>query len=63
MKTHTIEISDEQLRLIRAACLFAVQHNGSLIGEERDEVELIAEMIFDVVEGAYEKDTIHGFCY
>lgn len=63
MKTFTIEISEEQLRLIRATCLFTINHNGDLTEEESEEIEIIADMILDTVEGDHEEDTIHGFCY
>ena len=63
MKTFTIEISEEQLRLIRATCLFTIRHNGDLTEEESEEIDIIADMILDTVEGDHEEDTIHGFCY
>jgi hypothetical protein len=63
MKTFTIEISEEQLRLIRATCLFTINHNGDLTEEESEEIDIIADMILDTVEGDHEEDTIHGFCY
>lgn len=63
MKTFTIEISEEQLRLIRATCLFTVRHNGDLTEEESEEIDMIAGMIFDAVEGDHEEGTIYGFCY
>jgi hypothetical protein len=63
MKTFTIEISEEQLRLIRATCLFTFNHNGDLTRDESEEIDMIAGMILDTVEGDHEDDTIHGFCY
>lgn len=63
MKTFTIEISEDQLRLIRATCLFTSRSNGSLTEEEREEIDMIAGMVFDTVEGDYEDDVVHGFCY
>lgn len=63
MKTFTIEISEEQLRLIRATCLFTFAHNGDLTPDESEEIDMIAGMILDTVEGDFEEDTIHGFCY
>ncbi len=63
MKTFTIEISEEQLRLIHATCLFTINHNGDLTEEESEEIDTIADMILDTVEGDHEEDTIHGFCY
>ena len=62
MKTFTIEISEEQLRLIRATCLFTLNHNGQLTEEESEEIDMIADMILDVCEGD-DEDIIHGFCY
>lgn len=63
MKTFTIEISEEQLRLIRATCLFTDRHNGDLTESERFEIDMIAGMILDAVEGDHEENMIHGFCY
>ena len=63
MKTFTIEISEEQLRLIRATCLFTGRHNGDLTETERFEIDMIAGMILDTVEGDHEPGTIFGFCY
>lgn len=63
MKTFTIEISEEQLRLIRATCLFTSNHAGVLTGDESEEIDMIAGMILDTIEGDHEDDTIHGFCY
>lgn len=63
MKTFTIEISEEQLRLIRATCLFTLSQNDKLTEEESEEIDMIAGMILDTVEGDHEEDTIHGFCY
>ena len=63
MKTFTIEISEEQLRLIRATCLFTLTKNDKLTEEESEEIDMIAGMILDTVEGDFEEDTIHGFCY
>ena len=50
MKTFTIEITEEQLRLIRATCLFAHSHNEDLTTEESEEIDMIAGMILDTVE-------------
>ena len=63
MKTFTIEITEEQLRLIRATCLFTHSHNEDLTTEESEEIDMIAGMILDTVEGDHDEDTIHGFCY
>ena len=63
MKTFTIEISEEQLRLIREICLFTLNHNGQLTEEESEEIDMIAGMVLDTVEGDFEEDTVHGFCY
>lgn len=64
MKTFTIEITEEQLRLIRATCLFTLNHNAAqLTEEESEEIDMIAGMVLDTVEGDHEEDTIHGFCY
>ncbi len=63
MKTYTIEISEEQLHLIRATCLYTLNQNIQLTEEESEEIDMIAGMIFDVIEGEHEEDTIHGFCY
>lgn len=62
MKTFTIEISGQQLRLIRAACLFTLKQ-ANLTEEESEEIDMIAGMILDTVEGDHEENTIHGFCY
>jgi len=62
MKTFTIEISEEQLRLIRATCLFTLNF-GQLTEEESEEIDMIAGMVLDTVEGDFEEDTVHGFCY
>lgn len=62
MKTFNIQISEEQLRLIRAMAIFTSNHNGSLTEEESEEIEMIAGMILDVVEEGDEEVT-HGFCY
>ena len=63
MKTFTIEITEEQLRLIRATCLFTLAQNDKLTSEESEEIDMIAGMIIDTVEGDHEEDSIHGFCY
>lgn len=63
MKTFTIQISEEQLRLIRAACLFTGRHSGDLTETERFEIDMIAGMILDTIEGNHEENMIHGFCY
>lgn len=63
MKTFTIEISEEQLRLIRATCLFTLKQNDKLTEEESEEIAMIGGMILDTIEGDFEEDTIHGFCY
>jgi len=67
MKTFNIEISEEQLRLIRAAVINVtnqeLQNPGILTEEEFEEMDLIAGMILDVVEGEHEDDVTHGFCY
>lgn len=66
MRTFTIEISEEQLRLIRASIINVtnqeIQNPGILTEEENEEMEIIADMILDVVEGD-DEDIIHGFCY
>lgn len=68
MKTYTIEISEEQLRLIRACALNVVMQELKTPGQvltqqEFEEIDIIADMILDTVEGDHEEDTIHGFCY
>lgn len=68
MKTFTIEISEEQLRLIRACALNVIMQELKTPGQvltqqEFEEIDIIADMIFDTVEGDHEEDTIHGFCY
>ena len=63
MQTFTIEISKEQLQLLRASCLFTLEQNDKLTSEESEEIEILADMILDTVEGDHEEDTIHGFCY
>lgn len=67
MKTFTIVISEEQLRLIRATCLFTLQANDwrgdKLTVDESEEIDMIAGMILYAIEGDHEEDTIHGFCY
>jgi len=68
MKTFNIVISEEQLRLIRAAIMNVthreLQDPGILTIEEFEEMDMIAGMILDVVGGEEEEeDTIHGFCY
>lgn len=63
MKTFTIEISEEQLRLIRATCLYTFRHNGDLTRDESEDIDMIAGMISDTVKGEFEEGTIHGFCY
>jgi hypothetical protein len=64
MKTFTIEISKEQLDLLRASCLLTIKvAKDQLTAEEIEEIEILADMILDTVEGDHEEDTIHGFCY
>lgn len=67
MKTFTIEISEEQLRLIRACTLNVLMQNtqnpGILTEDEHFEIDMIAGMILDTVEGDHEEKMIHGFCY
>ena len=68
MKTYTVEISEEQLRLIRACALNVVMQELKTPGQvltqqEFEEIDIIADMILDTVEGDHEEDTIHGFCY
>lgn len=62
MQSYTVQISEDQLRLIQAALKFTLNHNGSLVEEDRFEADLIEGMIEDLLE---EKniDIIHGFCY
>ena len=66
MRTFNIEISEEQLRLIRAAIINVtnqeIENPGLLTEEENEEMEMIADMILDVCEGD-DEDIIHGFCY
>jgi len=63
MKTFTIEISKEQLDLLRASCLFTLTQNDKLTSEESEEIDMLAGMILDTIEGDHEEDTVHGFCY
>lgn len=63
MKVFNIAISEEQLRLIRAMSIFTVNHNGDLTEYEKEEIEIIGDMILDVVEGEYDEEVVHGFCY
>lgn len=64
MKTFTIEISKEQLQLLRASCLLTIEvAKDQLTSEEIEEFDILADMILDTVEGYHEEDTIHGFCY
>lgn len=62
MQNYNIVISEDQLRLIRNACQFTVAHSGSTVEKDREELQLIADMIEDVVD-TKDIDTIHGFCY
>lgn len=62
MKTFNIEISENQMRLIRASILFTLKEEDNLTEDEEEELDLIASMIFDVVEEGDEEVT-HGFCY
>jgi len=66
MRTFNIEISEEQLRLIRAAIINVtnqeINNPGLLTEEENEEMEMIADMILDVCEGD-DEDITHGFCY
>ena len=63
MQTFTIEISKEQLNFLRASCLFTLEQNDKLTSEESEEIQILADMILDTVEGDHEEDTVHGFCY
>ena len=63
MQTFTIETSKEQLDFLRASCLFTLEQNDKLTSEESEEIQILADMILDTVEGDHEEDTIHGFCY
>lgn len=63
MKTFNIEISEEQLRLIRASILHTLSNEKKLTEEEYEELDIIADMIIDVVEGEEEEGVTHGFCY
>ena len=63
MQTFTIEISKEQLDLLRASCLFTLEQNDKLTSEESEEIQILADMILDTVEGDHEEDIVHGFCY
>ena len=64
MQTFTIEISKEQLQLLRASCLLTIEvAKDQLTSEEIEEIDILADMILDTVEGDHEEDTIHGFCY
>ena len=63
MQTFTIEISKEQLDFLRASCLFTLEQNDKLTSEESEEIQILADLILDTVEGDHEEDTIHGFCY
>jgi hypothetical protein len=62
MQSYTVQISEDQLCLIQAALKFTLNHNGSLVEEDRSEVDMIEGMIENLLE---EKnvDIIHGFCY
>ena len=64
MQTFTIEISKEQLDLLRASCLLTIKvAKDQLTSEEIEEIEILADMILDTVEGDHEEDIVHGFCY
>jgi len=63
MKTFNIQISEEQIRLIRASILYTLKNEEKLTEEEYEEMDLISDMILDVVEGEYEEDVTHGFCW
>ena len=66
MKTFTVEMTEEQMRLLRAAALNVLMQNnknpGVLTDEEHEEFDLLAGMIFDVLEEG-DQEAIHGFCY
>jgi len=58
MKTFTIKLTEEQLRLIRKTCRFTLYQNGratELTAEESDELNVIAEMVLDTIEGEFEE--------
>jgi hypothetical protein len=66
MKTHTIEISAEQLQLIRNILLDAVTKHYVVTSDEEEaameEVELIIDMI-DNIDEEDEPGMVHCFCY
>lgn len=63
MKTFNIQISEEQLRLIRASILYTLMNEEKLTEEEYEEMDIISDMILDVVEGEEGEDVTHGFCW
>lgn len=62
MKTFNIQISEDQMRLIRASLLHTLMNEKKLTEEENEEMEIIADMILDVVEEG-DEETTHGFCW
>lgn len=66
MKTFNIQISEEQLRFIRAAIINVtnqeIQNPGILTKEEFEELDLLADMILDVVEDEEGEEVTHGLC-
>ena len=62
MKTFNIQISEDQMKLIRASLLHTLMNEKKLTENEEEEMEILADMILDVVEEGDEEVT-HGFCY
>ena len=62
MKTFNIQISENQMKLVRASLLHTLMNEKKLTEDEYEEMEIIADMILDVVEEG-DEETTHGFCW
>lgn len=62
MKTFNIQISEDQMKLVRASLLHTLMNEKKLTEDEYEEMEILADMILDVVEEG-DEETTHGFCW
>ena len=62
MKTFNIQISENQMKLVRASLLHTLMNEKKLTEDEYEEMEILADMILDVVEEG-DEETTHGFCW
>lgn len=65
MKTFMVEMSEDQMKMIRASILKVLNDenkNPGLLNEnEYEELDMIASMVLDALES--DEEVVHGFCY